>query len=72
MNIQVFNEIDSTQLEAKRQIDACGFIADKIIVAVNQTNGITTKKDATLIGHVFPYSLLDRLLFSASDFNILP
>lgn len=44
MNIQVFNEIDSTQIEAKRQIDAVGFIADKIIVAVNQTNGITTKK----------------------------
>ena len=44
MNIQVFNEIDSTQLEAKRQIDAVGFIADKIIIAVNQTNGITTKK----------------------------
>ena len=44
MNIQVFNEIDSTQLEAKRQIDTVGFIADKIIVAVNQTNGITTKK----------------------------
>ena len=42
MNIQVFNEIDSTQIEAKRQIDAVGFIADKIIVAVNQTNGITT------------------------------
>lgn len=44
MNIQIFNEIDSTQIEAKRQIDAVGFIADKIIVAVNQTNGITTKK----------------------------
>ena len=44
MNIQVFNEIDSTQIEAKRQIDACGFIADKIIIAINQTNGITTKK----------------------------
>ena len=44
MNIQVFNEIDSTQIEAKRQIDAVGFIADKIIVAVNQTSGITTKK----------------------------
>lgn len=44
MNIQVFEEIDSTQLEAKRQIDAENFIDDKIIFAIKQTNSITTKK----------------------------
>ena len=40
--MQIFDVIDSTQLEAKRQIDVSGFLNDSIL-AFKQTTGLTTK-----------------------------
>ena len=40
--MQIFEEIDSTQLEAKRQIDINGCVNDTIL-AITQTAGLTTK-----------------------------
>jgi BirA family biotin operon repressor/biotin-[acetyl-CoA-carboxylase] ligase len=45
VDIQTFDEIDSTQTEAKRQIDAFGVIDEKIILAKTQTDGITSKPE---------------------------
>ena len=43
--MQIFETIDSTQLEAKRQIDAkCTIMSDKLL-ALHQTAGVTTKKN---------------------------
>lgn len=43
--MQIFETIDSTQLEAKRQIDAKGTIMSDKLLALHQTAGLTTKKD---------------------------
>lgn len=43
--MQIFDTIDSTQLEAKRQIDAKGVIISDKLLALYQTAGITTKKN---------------------------
>ena len=42
--MQIFDEIDSTQIEARRQIDAKGIIINDAILAHNQVSGISTKK----------------------------
>ena len=43
--MQIFETIDSTQLEAKRQIDAKGIVMNDKLLALHQTAGITTKKN---------------------------
>ncbi len=43
--MQIFDTIDSTQLEARRQIDLKGLIIEDAILAKQQTAGITTKKN---------------------------
>ena len=45
--MQIFEIIDSTQLEAKRQIDAKGIIMNDKLLALEQTAGITTKKNVS-------------------------
>ena len=47
--MQIFDIIDSTQIEAKRQIDVKNNIANDAILAITQTNGISTKKDVPWI-----------------------
>ena len=42
--MQIFEEIDSTQFEAQRQIDVKGIIKEDIILAYTQTNGQTAHK----------------------------
>jgi len=42
--MQIFETIDSTQLEAKRQIEAKGIIVMDVFLGLQQTAGITTKK----------------------------
>lgn len=42
--MQIFNVLDSTQIESKRQIDLKGIIVDDAILAKKQTSGITTKQ----------------------------
>lgn len=44
-NIQYFQSLDSTQIEAKRQIDTYGIIVESSILSQEQTNGLTTKKN---------------------------
>lgn len=43
--VQIFETIDSTQLEAKRQIDAKSVIMSDKLLALHQTAGVTTKKN---------------------------
>lgn len=43
--MQIFETIDSTQLEAKRQIDAKRIIMNDKLLALHQTAGVTTKKN---------------------------
>ena len=43
--MQIFETIDSTQLEAKRQIDVKKVIMQDAFLAIEQTSGITTKKN---------------------------
>ena len=43
--MQIFDTIDSTQLEAKRQIDAKGIVMSEKLLALHQTAGVTTKKN---------------------------
>ena len=43
--MQIFEELDSTQLEAKRQIDVKGVIVEDAILARKQIAGVSTKKD---------------------------
>ena len=45
--MQIFEVIDSTQLEAQRQIDAKGVIPEDIILAYEQTNGLTAHQNKT-------------------------
>ena len=42
--MQIFEELDSTQFEAQRQIDVKGVIKEDIILAYTQTNGQTAHK----------------------------
>ncbi len=43
--MQIFEKIDSTQIESKRQIDTKHLIIEDSILAKQQTSGITTKKN---------------------------
>ena len=43
--MQIFDELDSTQIEAKRQIDVKKIITEDAILAKKQTAGVSTKKD---------------------------
>ena len=43
--MQIFEVLDSTQLEAKRQIDVKEYLDNEIILARTQTAGITTKEN---------------------------
>ena len=47
--MEILETIDSTQLEAKRQIEALQIITEKHILALEQTAGISTKKNVPWI-----------------------
>ena len=61
--MQIFETIDSTQIEAKRQIDVKGFIVEDLIITKEQTAGVSTKKN-------FPWDTKKGDLNFTAIFNI--